>query len=183
MADWFYETWGARDRSRRVCFQIPTNANCGGIRLNVVGREPRGLVQRGSEYDRLCARLAADLREIVNVETGEAIVEEILRTDHIFSGERADALPDLIVRWNRKSPIRLIRSPKIGTMSAEHREIRTGDHRNSGMFFARGPGVPPGQRTQTTKEIDFAPTFARLLGCDLPHVDGKPIPEFSSFHP
>ncbi len=180
IADWFYDAWQARDRNRRLCFQVPTNANCAGIRLNVVGREPRGLVPPGREYDRLYARLAADLREIVNVETGEAIVEEILRTDQVFSGERAGALPDLLVRWNRKSPIRLIRSPKIGTMDAQHREIRTGDHRNGGMFFASVPGVPPGQRIQATREIDFAPTFARLLGCDLPNVDGKAIPELSS---
>jgi predicted AlkP superfamily phosphohydrolase/phosphomutase len=175
VSGWLYGTWEARDRSRRTCFQVPTNASGAGIRVNLVGREPRGLVARGREYDRLCDRLASDLREIINVETGSVIVDDILRTDRVFSGPQAGALPDLLVLWNRTFPIRMVRSPKIGTIASGHREIRTGDHRNGGMFFARGPGVSPGRRLDPTNETDFAPTFARLLGCILGDVDGTVI--------
>src|SRR4029077_11271279 len=50
----------ASERSRRRCFAVPTNANCAGIRLNLVGREPAGLLHPGAERDEFCRQLTAD---------------------------------------------------------------------------------------------------------------------------
>jgi len=177
LSDRFYDTWVGRDRGARKCFLVPTNDNCAGICVNVAGREPRGIVKPGAELEAFCDALAADLADIVNVESGEPIVREVIRSAEIFPGEHADALPDLLVQWHRDAPIRAVRSAKIGTIEREYRGLRTGDHRNPGMFFARGAGIVPGRRTHAVAVTNFAPTLAALLGVELSGVDGTPIGE------
>lgn len=41
------------------------------------------------------------------------------------------------------------------------------------VFVAAGAGVKPGTRLPLIENIDVAPTVAKLLGVDLPNVDGK----------
>ena len=165
----------ARDRQNRKCFMLPSNDNCGGIRVNLVGREHRGRVRPGAEFDDFFGSLAEDLREIVNLETGQPVVKEVLKTADHYSGDHLNDLPDIIVRYNRDSPIRRIRSPKIGEIEGEGQSCRTGDHRPAGLFLVSGPGIRSGHLNETIASVDLAPTMAALLGLDLSDVDGKPI--------
>lgn len=175
VSDRFYDAWAGRDRRRRKCFPVPGNDNCACIRINLAGREPDGKVSPGTEYQAFCDSLEADLKDIINVETGRPLVHEVLRTAQAFPGERQAVLPDLLVRWNRDAPVRKIASRKIGTISGEYRGIRSGDHRNPGRFYARGPGIAAGKLADPVAVTDFAPTLAALLGAELADVDGKPV--------
>ena len=69
-----------------------------------------------------------------------------------------------------------MRSP-FGEIAGEYRFCRTGVHFPGGMFVAFGPGIKPGRLSRTVSIMDFAPTFARMLGVELPDTDGKPIGE------
>jgi len=71
--------------------------------------------------------------------------------------------------------VRKVASEKIGTIEREYGGIRTGDHRNPGMFFARGPAIEAGELAEPVPVTDFAPTLSALLGVRLPDVDGTPI--------
>jgi predicted AlkP superfamily pyrophosphatase or phosphodiesterase len=42
-------------------------------------------------------------------------------------------------------------------------------------FVAWGVGIKPGTKLGEIKNIDVAPTIAKLLGIDLPNTDGKPL--------
>jgi predicted AlkP superfamily phosphohydrolase/phosphomutase len=164
----------ASDRRRRRCFAVPTNANCGGIRLNLVGREPSGLVRPGDECDEFCARLIADLHELVDPASGRPLVREVLQSKDVFLGDHSGDLPDLLVRWHRDWPITGAASSKIGKIVREDETTRrTGDHRPEGLFFILGPGIPPGACSEAVRTEDFAPTMAALLDVDLPDVDGE----------
>ncbi len=44
-------------------------------------------------------------------------------------------------------------------------------------FIASGPNVRPGAVVERRSIVDDAPTMARMLGFDLPEVDGRPIEE------
>lgn len=171
----FDDLSGARDRQGRKCFMLPSNDNCGTIRVNLVGREPRGRVRAGAEFEAFCASLAESLLEIVNLETGEPVVKEVLRTADHYAGDRLDDLPDIIVRYHRGTPIRRISSARIGEIESESPSCRTGDHRPEGLFFISRPDLRPGQLSDTVPAMDLAPTMAAFLGVDLPDVDGKPI--------
>jgi predicted AlkP superfamily phosphohydrolase/phosphomutase len=165
----------AHDRQARKCFMLPSNDNCGNIRVNLVGREPQGRIRPGEEFDAFCASLARDLLEIVNLETGQPVVKEVLKTADHYSGNHLHDLPDIIVRYHRGSRIRRVHSTKIGNIEGESLSCRSGDHRPEGLFFVSGPGLRSDHLNQTISAMDLAPTMAALLGIELPDVDGEPI--------
>lgn len=163
------------DTSQRKCFTLPNNDVYGGIRINLVGREPQGKIHPGAEYDAYCQELTQDLLALVNVNTGKPLVSKVLRTADFYQGEYLDHLPDLMVEWNREAPIASIYSPKTGNIEGTYNGVRTGDHKPDGLFFAMGPSIQPGKIEKPTSIMDFAPTIASLLDVPLPKVDGEPI--------
>jgi predicted AlkP superfamily phosphohydrolase/phosphomutase len=166
----------AADRATRRCFVVPTNANAAGIRLNLVGREPQGLLRPGAEADAFVEQLVADLHALREPVDGRPLVREVVRSRDAFPGDELARLPDLFVRWNRERPIGGATSPKIGTLiEADHSTRRTGDHRPGGLYALRGPGIPPGRTGPEAADEDVAPTLARALGVRLEGVDGRPI--------
>lgn len=160
-----------------ACFSTPNNDVYGGIRVNLVGREPEGRIRPGEECEAFCESLTRDLLAFINVETGRPLVRRVLRTADLYHGERLQDLPDLMVEWDRESPIRTISSPKTGTIHKVFDGIRTGDHKPEGMVFAFGPGIPRGRLAQPVSITQFAPTIASRLGVPLPGVDGEAIAE------
>jgi predicted AlkP superfamily phosphohydrolase/phosphomutase len=169
------------DPQRSKCFSIENNYAHGGIRVNLVGREPAGRIMPGAELDAFCAGLTRDLLDIVDLDTGRPVVSRVIRTDELYRGDYRDHLPDLLVEWSSDAPISKIRlgSAKIGEIAGEYRFCRTGDHFAGGMFVAVGPGIRPGTLQRTVSIMDFAPTFCRMLDVALPDVDGKPILEIA----
>ena len=94
-------------------FKVPNNGNYAGIRVNLIGREPRGRVARGAEYDAVVAGLCTDLLALEHPETGAPLVHVVVRADDHYDGPLRDWLPDLIVDWNRDAPITDARSAKV----------------------------------------------------------------------
>jgi predicted AlkP superfamily phosphohydrolase/phosphomutase len=165
----------ARRASRRF-FQSPNNTAFGGVRLNVVGREPRGLVRPGAEFDALCEQLRRDLLALVNVATGSPVVQAVERTDAHYERPPLDELPDLLVDWSRDALIETVWSPRTGTVHRPYLHWRTGDHRMGGRLFAAGPGIAPGADLGEIRPGDIGPTVAALLGVELPaFMDGTPL--------
>jgi predicted AlkP superfamily phosphohydrolase/phosphomutase len=160
-------------------FDVPNNDVYGAIRINLAGREPAGTVRPGAELDALCGDLDRELRQLVNLETGRPLVRRVLRTAEHYAGEHLDALPDLLVEWDRGAPVRRIHSPRIGTIEGEFPGWRTGDHKPNGLLMAAGPGIPPQRLERPVSVTDVAPTLAAGLGVALEGVDGKPIPDLS----
>jgi predicted AlkP superfamily phosphohydrolase/phosphomutase len=156
----------------RPFFGVPNNDVHGAIRINVRGREPAGQVAPGREYDQMCDRLEHELATWTNLETGEPLVERVVRIETCYPGPERDALPDLIVDWNRRAPIRSIGAPRYGRIDQEYNGLRTGDHVPDGVLVTRGPGIQPGRRTDAISMVDLAPTIAAAVDVDLPNVDG-----------
>ncbi len=165
----------ARIRQGRKCFMLPSNDNCGNIRVNLVGREPHGLIRPGSEFDAFFSALAEDLMQIVNLETGGPVVKEVLKTADHFAGDHLDDLPDIVVRYHREAKIRRIASPKIGDLEGENTACRSGDHRPEGLLLVRGPQFGAGQLNEAVPAMDLAPTIAAMLGVELRGVDGAAV--------
>jgi predicted AlkP superfamily phosphohydrolase/phosphomutase len=166
------------NRAARRCFETWGNDRSGAVRLNVAGREGRGVIQPGAEYDAVCRQLGADLQEIVNEETGAPLVEEVIfASDHYpYKGEKRDLIPDLMVTWNRSAPINVVSSPKIGRLDKSGLVLtRSGDHLPVGRFFALGADWTPRQLNRDISVMNFAPTIASLLGVDMPNAEGEPI--------
>lgn len=163
------------DRAGRPWFAIPNNTVSGGIRLNVIGREPRGVLATGADVDTACERLRRGLLELVNVDTGEPVVTAVLRTDGLYERSPDDALPDLFVEWNRNAPIERVWSPRIGLVERRSSHWRTGDHTTGGLLIATGPGIVPGRRAGSVPVVDVGVTLAAAAGVEIPDVDGIPV--------
>lgn len=162
------------EKHARKYFEVYANNSAGGVRINLKGREAHGIVEP-NDYDGLLDALSRDLREVINVESGEPLVEEIVKTHDHYTGPYLDRLPDLAVVWNKSHPIRVVSSPKIGTLRQEFAGPRTGDHTPSGAFYAVGAGVQAGALNHPVAPADFAPTLRLRLGLDAGSSDGMPI--------
>jgi predicted AlkP superfamily phosphohydrolase/phosphomutase len=119
------------DRENRRFFAVPHNNNSGAVRVNLKDRELRGIINPGDDYDKLIEKLTQHLEKIVDDDTGEPVIQEILRVAQRFSGKKTSALPDLFLTWRNKSVIRAVRSPWFDSMVLKPRgitDMRTGDH-------------------------------------------------------
>ncbi|NNE07548.1 MAG: hypothetical protein HKN20_03190 [Gemmatimonadetes bacterium] len=161
-------------RGMRRAYQVDHNEISGAIRINLAGREPSGRVRPGVERDALCDELASNLMELVDPDTGERVVERIVRADEAFPGERRDHLPDLFAVWRRERPITGLASPKIGEVRVKTPEYRPGNHVENGFFVSFGCDERASRAREASLE-DIGPTIAKLLGKELPDVDGEPI--------
>ncbi len=171
---------------RGRCFVVDNGLVVGGVRLNLAGREPHGVLTEASvpEFSRTLER---DLLDVVDAESGRPAVSRLLRTDDLYRGPHRAHLPDLLVEWSeqralgsatvgtgRGASVRLS-SSRIGTVEGINRYCRSGDHRRDGLFVAVAPRLGPARLAEPVSIMDFAPTLTRLLGVDLAGGAGRPI--------
>jgi len=169
--------YAGNDWRSSKAFIIPGEFS-GAIRVNLKGREPDGLVEPGNEYDSLCDQLVEKLGSLVNVDTGECAVEEVVRLDRVFQTENIEQFPDVVVKWAGDVPIRELYSPHIGTVSGESHEIRSGAHRPKGFLIASGKNICRGKTIDEGHTMDIAPTILYLMGQPVPRgLDGKVLAE------
>jgi predicted AlkP superfamily phosphohydrolase/phosphomutase len=177
------------DLRNSKCFPLLNGNPVSGIRINLSGREPNGLIQPGTELNDFCDELTKDLLSIVDYDTGKPMVKKVRKVFELYEGERIDHLPDLLVEWNdekllgslgvgdvKNSRLRM-GSEKIGIVEGVNTYGRTGDHRREGFFIAVGPGINAGHMDRIVSIMDFAPTFTNLFGVEMPDTDGNPIIE------
>ncbi len=119
-------------------FAIP-GLYTGFLRVNLRGREPRGIVDP-ADYRTLLDRVEADLRQVVDAATGEPAAERIARTIDAFGGGIPERLPDLFVEWRLASSPRA-RHPRAALQSRRLGATRANLHSRTGIAFVAGPAV------------------------------------------
>lgn len=167
-----YFLYAGNNWSKSRAFCIP-NDYSGAIRINLIGREPHGKVQPGTKYDTLCEEIKRDLLGLKNASTGENAVSEVIKIRDFYQTKDLGDFPDLIVKWKSDRPIQELTSPKIGRVTGEHPERRTGAHRPYGFIVASGKNIQPKENIEGNI-MDLAPTILHLLGQSVPSdMDGK----------
>ena len=181
----------AVDPQRSLCFPVPNGLPVGGIRLNLAGREPAGMLDPGAEADRFCEELAADLAAVTNADTGRPLVRRVVQTKDLWPGPLVQDLPDVLVEWSDEGPLgNAVNGPaaaaavratsdKIGLLEGVNGWGRTGEHRPGGLVAAAGPGLAPG-RLDRVDLLDLAPTIMSRLEVEPRGLDGTPIPALVS---
>ena len=156
-------------------FQVPNNSVVGGVRLNLAGREPQGVVPPG-EAERMLAMLERELLALVNEATGRPAVLKITRAEDFYTRTPEDRMPDLFVEWDRSAPMESLTSPTIGRVQIPYTLWRTGDHKPEGLLLARGPGFAAGSQLAPVAVEDLGPSIAARFGVRLDDVDGVVAP-------
>lgn len=142
-----------------------------GIRLNVKGREPHGIIEPGPEFERTRAEVMERLAALRHPDTGEPLVDLVETRETIYTGEFAAETPDVLftvqgmryVAGNRLLPERLLTPSGL-----------RGNHRMDGIFVLRGPGVEPGSAVADARLVDVMPTMLHALQLPVPDdLDGR----------
>ncbi|MGB9178968.1 MAG: alkaline phosphatase family protein [Pyrinomonadaceae bacterium] len=135
----------AYDWSRTRAFSLPTDQH-GWIRLNLCGRETKGVVQP-RQYEEACRQLE---RMLLNLRTdeGRPLVSDVMMTSESYEAALKQRLPDLIVHY---ADAAFAPSLKISGMPFVSRPIgkkNTGQHATGGFLLASGRPdlLPQGDR-------------------------------------
>jgi predicted AlkP superfamily phosphohydrolase/phosphomutase len=157
------------------------------IWINLIGREPQGIVQPGGEYEELRTYIIEGLESLCDPETGLPVLEKVYRREDIYHGPQLDTLPDLHVeqRWEPFFRLRLsYTSPNLAPVrTLTPKEIMMdhlpgGVHRPNGIFLAVGTDIRPGKGLPNLKLIDLPATILHLLGVPVPtFFDGRVLHE------
>lgn len=150
----------------------------GQIWINLRGREPRGIVGSGSEYQEVCNALINELgSKWLDPETSEPIVERVLRKEEAYAGDYLFKAPDLIVVYRPGYSA----SPKAIELDFDGVSVHEDTaslHKGAPPYarlIASGPNLGSGL-VGTGTLVDVVPTVMYLLGRPIPmHVDGDVI--------
>jgi predicted AlkP superfamily phosphohydrolase/phosphomutase len=91
-----YPAFANVDWSQTKAYALGLN----GLYVNLEGREQRGIVKPGEEYEKLLDQLEKDLLEMVDPRNGNHAVTQVVRTHRDFHGPHIDVGPDIIVGYN-----------------------------------------------------------------------------------
>jgi predicted AlkP superfamily phosphohydrolase/phosphomutase len=127
------------DWSRTPGFPVLADANAY-LRFNLEGREQAGMLKPGSDEQARYRDLLLRCLRSFHLESGQALVQELLVADKDFPGSRSHHLPDIIVTWPEALPATVIHSEEFGTVRAEMATGRGGNHRPNGFCIELQPG-------------------------------------------
>lgn len=160
------------------------------IRINLEGREPKGIVKSGEEYWQVAEAIRKELAECRDAVTGRLIVDNVFHRDEIYFGPDVDKAPDLLIRWKEDEDIHGIALADNARVSAgmvedsrpfvpgEDARVISGDHRLYGVFLMAGKPIRKGVKLSKARIIDLAPTILHLFDLPVPHdMDGWVLTE------
>jgi predicted AlkP superfamily phosphohydrolase/phosphomutase len=153
----------------------------GQIYVNLRGREGRGIVSPGAEYDALLDAIARDLEAEVYPANGERVVARVYKGKDIFAGASEKRMPDLQIAF-RDGYRTSWRTPLGGipaTLFEPNLRKWSGDHAASDV--ADTPGVIVSSRHLAAGDpaiVDLAPTALIYFGVPLsPEMQGHALLE------
>ncbi len=155
----------------------------GNIVLNVRGREERGIVEPGEDYERVRKAIAARLLELRGP-AGQSMVAHAHNREDLFHGPELAKVPDLLVEFDRyawlgKGNLKTRSASLWDTVEVEGGSDHSyvGSHRHEGIIVLAGPSVAAGAPVQG-ELVDVAPTMLYLLGEAIPaDLEGRILME------
>jgi len=145
-----------------------------GVRLNVAGREPAGVVA-AEEYDAVRDRLVARLRELTDPD-GRPVFERVAPRESVFEGPYTEAAPDIVVV--PRAFENFLNGSLLGDRFGTPRE--PWNHKRDGVVAVSGSGVDTDASLAGAHLFDVAPTVLSTLGVPRPErLDGTVLPAVS----
>jgi predicted AlkP superfamily phosphohydrolase/phosphomutase len=163
------------DWSRTYAYAV----GLGGIYLNFKGREREGVLEEGTEADRVRRAIASGLKGIMDPSNRQTAIRNVIGREELYSGPYTSNAPDLLV--NFCPGYRVSWQSAVGGFANSLVEDNTrrwsGDHiidpdRVPGVLFMNhiwhsGSGVAQAGMPHI---IDLAPTILNHLGVPVPEV-------------
>ena len=159
-------------------YSVPIHYPITGVCVNLAGRQPKGIVAPGAEYERLRDELIASIAALRDPESRAPLVAGVWRREDVFSGAHCEDAPDLIVEttpgYHGGFDLDQLGTPVSG---ASLRRL-SGSHTWDGILVAAGGPFRRGVAIDTPSLADVLPTALHLLGAPLPDdLDGRVLAE------
>lgn len=141
------------------------------ISVNLEGRDVRGIVKPGEQYDNLLDRITEGLRALRDPENGRRIVQDVLRGKEVHKGIFEQEAPDLYVVTNEG-----YRLTGGFSLFGEVRYLNKikGDHDPDGILILKGPGIKEGCVLDDARVEDIMPTSLYAMGLPIStNLDGR----------
>lgn len=157
----------------------------GQIYINLIDREPNGIVKPGKEYEKLIFELTEKLMELVDPEDGEPVVTKVEHSEDIFHGPETDHAPDIVITMRDMAYITRLGyelGNQPGKVFGDSSVNETGGHRIDGILIAVGPSMTKSNNEMPKAWLgDISPTTLHILGCSIPNnMDGKVLIDWLS---
>jgi predicted AlkP superfamily phosphohydrolase/phosphomutase len=154
----------------------------GNIVINVRGRQPRGVVAPGEEYERVRAEIEARALALRGPQ-GEDVVVAVHRREDLFEGPELERIPDLIVEfddyaWLGKGAFGRPSAGIWDSIRIPHSTLPyVGSHRYEGLVALTGPSAARFDNV-SAGILDVAPTILYLLDHEVPpELEGRVLLE------
>ena len=162
--------------------KVYSSENFASLRINLVGREPQGIVNSRAEYEELRESLIKDLEDIEHPLTKEKLIEKVYKREDLYVGPYTSEAPDLII-WPEEGACKFVKrffpdGAARQAITIEKRDgiLTSGTHKLNGIFIARGSDVLKNNSIQPIDIVDIFPTVLYCLGLEIPnYADGKVI--------
>jgi hypothetical protein len=172
-------------------------AGHGQLWVNLLGRDPQGAVHPQDEYEEVRDTLVKTLpMKLRDRETGEPVVERVLRKEELYAGDYLFCAPDLVIQFMpgyAPSPrsTRLDFDDDTYTTPAPGTTAIAGmnPHQVKGYLLATAPAFAAGRSvTGAAPLVSLAPTLLHALGVEYVDMDDSAIgelfmPTFLETHP
>lgn len=156
-------------RTRAFC-----KTGMGQIFINLKGRDPEGIVERGQAYENLTKEICGRLKDFLNELTDGTSQAEVHTKEEIYSGDYFDEMPDITFLCNQDGYQAGSFVDFGSNRTVSDVTLLTGNHDMNGIFLAKGTSVKQGARTDGATIMDVAPTVLHVLGCKIPKdMDGN----------
>ena len=160
------EGFAAVDWSKTYAYAV----GLGGIYLNFKGRENRGILEEGSEAERVRNAIQSGLADFPDAPTRRAAIRSVSRREELYSGAFVGNSPDLLVNFHRG--FRVSWQSAVGGFS--HSLLEDNLRRWSGDHIVDPESVPGilfmnrAPLHNQARIIDLAPTILNYLGVAPP---------------
>ncbi len=163
------------DWSRTIAYSM---GHVGQIYLNMIGREPHGIV---SVENYLATRQAVvDALRTLTDDEGRPIVTDIILREETYHGDYTDQGPDIHLILDDYNIIAYPLFATNGEIVTEQIRGDSGCHRREGILIAHGEQLGDGD-IEDADILDLAPTIFALLGEPVPeHIDGNVLTDLFS---
>lgn len=142
-----------------------------GININLRGREEKGIVKPGKEYEELREFIIEELLKITDPKTGKKVVKKAVKREEVFNGHRVSDLPDII--FDMEEEFYIGYEKQISKHVIRELNPPFHSHTRDGILILYGKNIKKGVKIEADI-VDITPTILYLMGKPVySYMDGK----------
>lgn len=131
-----------------------------------------------AERKQLITEIVSGLYQVKDPETGEPVLEKVLKTEDVYCGDYVFTAPDILLVTREGYIVTAPFSNNNGQSVCAPVSLagtKTGDHTPEGIFIASGEGIKNTGEINPLSVYDVTPAILQLFGIATPgYMDGLP---------